>query len=282
MFGIKLEEGPPICSTFEVRGRPYIGTTTMDAVSSHISANAARILPGFSVLDPFCGTGSLLLSSAYLGADVVGTDIDADCLGLLDLANITYKERSKNARFKRRNKDNGEEWDQLHGNAQMNFAYYGLESKLSALISCSIEAWAEHPSASVPALDKYPLFDAIVTDPPFGRRERVTSGSGNQEFETKLLATNLGGFHKDSMLAVVMLLVVAMKRLKPGGRLVFWLPTEASLTSEQVRDMLVTYEDSARAICNVRSSKLVFEGVKPQELNFGVWRWLVRYSKSTQ
>ena len=31
--------------------------------------------------DPFCGTGSLLLAAASLGATVVGSDIDGECLG---------------------------------------------------------------------------------------------------------------------------------------------------------------------------------------------------------
>jgi hypothetical protein len=33
IFGIKLQDGPPIASKFELRLRPYIGTTAMDAVS---------------------------------------------------------------------------------------------------------------------------------------------------------------------------------------------------------------------------------------------------------
>ena len=33
----------------------------MDAVSAHLSANAGRVKPNDLVLDPYCGTGSLLI-----------------------------------------------------------------------------------------------------------------------------------------------------------------------------------------------------------------------------
>ena len=274
-----MQEGPPICSDFEVRGRPYIGTSTLDALSSHIAANAALVRPGFVVLDPFCGTGSLLLSSAFLGADVVGADIDADCLGLVDLTNSTYKSRSKNARFKRRNKVNGLEWNQLNGSIIMNFEYYGLERKVLSLIACSVEAWSQLPSTGTPTVNEFPLFDAIVTDPPFGRRERVFS---SEQVNAELISSELSGFHNDSKYAIVMLFIVAMKRLKHGGKLVFWLPTEAFLTRQEVELMLETYKSSAISISNAYADpgvgkKLIFENAKQQELNYGVWRWLVRY-----
>ena len=41
-----------------------------------VMANLARVRPGSLVLDPFCGSGSLLLTAASLGASVVGADIE--------------------------------------------------------------------------------------------------------------------------------------------------------------------------------------------------------------
>jgi tRNA G10 N-methylase Trm11 len=44
LFGRLVAKGPKIASTYDVRTRPYIGTTTMDALVSHITANAGKAL----------------------------------------------------------------------------------------------------------------------------------------------------------------------------------------------------------------------------------------------
>lgn len=48
----------------------------MDAQLSFIMANQALIKNGDLVMDPFVGTGSLLVAAACFGAYVIGTDID--------------------------------------------------------------------------------------------------------------------------------------------------------------------------------------------------------------
>ena len=62
-----LSIGPSIVGLFDLKLRPFIGTTSMNALCAHIAANAANVQVGQQVLDPFCGTGSLLLAAAYLG-----------------------------------------------------------------------------------------------------------------------------------------------------------------------------------------------------------------------
>lgn len=71
MFGRVVTEGPGIVNTFALNTRPFVGTTSMNAVCAHLSASAAQIKPGQRVLDPFCGTGSLLVAAAYLGKSSV-------------------------------------------------------------------------------------------------------------------------------------------------------------------------------------------------------------------
>jgi len=66
-FGRVIAEGPGIFAKFDLRARPFVGTTSMNAMCSHISASAAQVKMGDKVLDPFCGTGSLLVAAAYLG-----------------------------------------------------------------------------------------------------------------------------------------------------------------------------------------------------------------------
>lgn len=48
--------------------RAFLSTTTMDHEAAFVMANQARIEPGMAVLDPYAGSGGLLLSAAALGA----------------------------------------------------------------------------------------------------------------------------------------------------------------------------------------------------------------------
>jgi tRNA (guanine10-N2)-methyltransferase len=61
---------------FNLKKRDYIGITSMDAELSLLMANMAQIEPGHLVLDPFVGTGSLLLVASHFGAFTLGSDID--------------------------------------------------------------------------------------------------------------------------------------------------------------------------------------------------------------
>ena len=67
ILGRIIAEGPNIQMMYEVRQRPFVGTTTMNAVAAHLTAVAAGVGAGDLVLDPFCGTCSLLLAAAQLG-----------------------------------------------------------------------------------------------------------------------------------------------------------------------------------------------------------------------
>ena len=67
ILGRIIAEGPNIQMMYEVRQRPFVGTTTMNAVAAHLTAVAAGVGEGDLVLDPFCGTCSLLLAAAQLG-----------------------------------------------------------------------------------------------------------------------------------------------------------------------------------------------------------------------
>lgn len=48
----------------------------MDAQLSLLMANQAQVKSGDIILDPFVGTGSLLVAAAQFGGYVFGTDID--------------------------------------------------------------------------------------------------------------------------------------------------------------------------------------------------------------
>eukprot|EP00953_Heterococcus_sp_UTEX-ZZ885_P012453 7138-Heterococcus_DN1.PRE.4 len=57
--------------------RRFLSTTTMEHEAAFVMANQARITSGMSVLDPYAGSGGLLLTAAVAGAAVtVGIEMD--------------------------------------------------------------------------------------------------------------------------------------------------------------------------------------------------------------
>lgn len=243
VFGRQVAEGPRIANTYDVRTRPYIGTTTMDALISHITANAVHIMPGDRVLDPFCGTGSLLLPCAYLGADVVGSDIDGDCLGALEREALPASNRSKNSNFIRHTAALQEL--QVNGSALSNFFYYGLGDRVKGLFAMDAMDWCGEQA-------EFGVFDAIVSDPPFGIREKTRGESSGQP--------------------LVVLFRIAKLRLRLGGRMAFWMPTEAFTSEPEVRRILSELEVEAGG-----DGSLVFVKAIREELNNKLWRWLCVY-----
>lgn len=61
---------------FSLKTRKFIGNTSMDPQLSFLMANQACVKDGDIVLDPFVGSGSLLVAAAEFGGYVLGTDID--------------------------------------------------------------------------------------------------------------------------------------------------------------------------------------------------------------
>jgi len=127
---------------------------------ARVAANLARIRPGDRVVDPFVGTGALLVEAALLGARVAGVDHDP----------------------------------RMVKGAIRNLAYFGLEAE-ELVVADAAEA--------LDRLGREP-FDAVLTDPPYGR----ASGSRG-ELPTELVAR---------------VLPLYAARSRPGGRLVVVLP----------------------------------------------------------
>ncbi|KAF9900717.1 hypothetical protein BX616_002520, partial [Lobosporangium transversale] len=119
---------------FNVKKRRYIGNTTMDAELSLIMANQALCGSGKLVYDPFVGTGSFLMTCAHFGAMTVGSDIDG--------RQIRGKGKAS-----------------IYSNCEQ----YNLKGRvLDALVFDVCHApWRRINGG---------IFDAIVTDPPYGVR----------------------------------------------------------------------------------------------------------------
>lgn len=61
----------------KVQHRPFFSPISLHPRIARSLVNLARVEPGDRVLDPFCGTGGILLEAALTGMHVVGGDVDA-------------------------------------------------------------------------------------------------------------------------------------------------------------------------------------------------------------
>lgn len=72
--------GRRLVSALTLKKRTYLGPTSMDNELSLVMANMGLVRKGSVVLDPFVGTGSILVACANFGAVCFGTDIDVRVL----------------------------------------------------------------------------------------------------------------------------------------------------------------------------------------------------------
>jgi tRNA (guanine10-N2)-methyltransferase len=80
-FGLQLSEGNhSIMDRYDLKKRKYIGTTSMSAELSFLVANMAKAQRSKLIIDPFVGTGSLLVACSHFGASLIGADIDVRVL----------------------------------------------------------------------------------------------------------------------------------------------------------------------------------------------------------
>ena len=140
----------------DVKKRAFISTTTMPSDRAILMSNLGRVGIGATVLDPFCGSGGLLISSSLLGAKGVGADVDADLLSFTDkplpFPNSPHRPN--------RGVESVSYVD--------SFTELGLD-KPTLLPGLDIQS--EDFVARVMAANNGHKYDAIVTDPPYGIRE---------------------------------------------------------------------------------------------------------------
>ncbi|XP_005101497.1 tRNA (guanine(10)-N2)-methyltransferase homolog [Aplysia californica] len=187
---------------YHLQKRHFIANTSMDACLSMVMANLAQVKHDDFVMDPFVGSGSLLVSSAHYGAYVMGTDIDY----------LLLHARAKPSRACQKTRASDE-------SVRQNLQQYGLESRY---IDVMVADASRHR-----VWRKGCRFDAIITDPPYGIRESAAKIATVDESQVKEVEGaphypqkaqyNIGDIYKD-------LLNFAAKFLELGGRLVYWLP----------------------------------------------------------
>jgi tRNA G10 N-methylase Trm11 len=80
-LNFKISEGlNSIMFKFNLKNRTFIANTSMDPILAFIMSNMAKVRENYLVFDPFVGSGSLLVGSAFFGAHVLGADLDYNLL----------------------------------------------------------------------------------------------------------------------------------------------------------------------------------------------------------
>mmetsp|Transcript_7434 Transcript_7434/g.8544 ORF Transcript_7434/g.8544 Transcript_7434/m.8544 type:complete len:267 (-) Transcript_7434:425-1225(-) len=175
----------------------------------------AKAATGKIVLDPFVGTGSLLIPCSYFGAYCFGADIDARIL------------EGKNNR-----------------NAFTNFDQYGLPPP---------DLWRMDfsPRGECLRIPRAGLFDAIICDPPYGIRAGARK-CGSKRAVVKPVPTKHLNNHipqtqvYDSHDLMPDLVDNAARLLVLGGRLVYLLP----VATESYTDELLPTHPCLRLVAN--------------------------------
>ncbi|GJN89847.1 hypothetical protein Rhopal_002836-T1 [Rhodotorula paludigena] len=267
--------GRKICDTsrhlmdvFDLKKRAYIGTTSMEAEASLLMVNQALAAPGKWVYDPFAGTGSMLLTAAAFGAMTFGSDIDGRQL------------RGKKTSIK-------------HSAAQ-----YGVSNRIVDTFAFDM---TQHPFRTGE------LFDAIVTDPPYGVRagaKRLGREKGADEVAPMVVkGREAEGYHHQfhdyvppsvgwPMEEVISTLVTfALYLLRPGGRLVFFLPTDNAEYSDLdvpsvpglrlVSNSLQSYGKWGRRLITMEKARDASEGAEWRRALEGLDRGIPREGRKS-
>eukprot|EP00026_Physarum_polycephalum_P008318 Phypoly_transcript_08400.p1 GENE.Phypoly_transcript_08400~~Phypoly_transcript_08400.p1 ORF type:complete len:501 (+),score=85.46 Phypoly_transcript_08400:219-1505(+) len=228
-FGDSVCEGNrDLIFKYNLKKRPFLGTTTMDPELSLISANMGKARPGTLIYDPFVGTGSLLLACAHFGAHVIGADIDIRTL------------RNNNPKMR----------------VEANFEHAGLSQYYTGIIL---------GDNSRTPLRPLPIFDAIVTDPPYGIRAGARKVGKKTKKKWKPVPQ---GFHQAHFPQCINykvsdvlrdLLSLAARQLRIGGRLVYWLPspTDYSESDLPLHPCLKIIANSPQIMSSLWSRRLI-------------------------
>ena len=143
--------------------RKYIGPTATDHLLSFLMANFAQIKEDQVVIDPFVGTGSLLIPPSYYKALCFGCDLDVRVLRGYSVGYTRKNEKDKTPQ-------------KMQGNIFSNFDDYGFPRPQIIRQDINKPAFRKNNF----------LFDAIVCDPPYGWRAGVRkTGLSNTKKEKR-------------------------------------------------------------------------------------------------
>ncbi|GLE07906.1 hypothetical protein PINS_up018735 [Pythium insidiosum] len=205
-----------------LKRRAYIGPTSMESEMALLMANMALVQRGDVVIDPFVGTGSVLIPCATHGAVCFGTDIDIRVLLGTGVGVSGAGASSDN------NSNNNSSSDRV--NVVSNFEQYGLPLPELVRADNSLNPLVTRCRG---------FFDAVVCDPPYGIRAGARK-SGRKDKSTNVSTESLAKRMKQTYVPPTQpyaaedvmkdLLEFAARTLRVGGRLVYLLPTTYEYT----------------------------------------------------
>ena len=135
---------------YDLVHRKYIGPTSTDHVLSFLMTNFAQVKEGQMVIDPFVGTGSLLIPPSIYKAICFGCDLD---VRVLRGYSVGYTRKSEEDKTPEKRK----------GDIFSNFDDYNLERPQIIRQDINKPGFRKQNN----------LFDAIICDPPYGWRAGV-------------------------------------------------------------------------------------------------------------
>jgi len=141
-------------SFYKPNTRECVTSTPLDPIAAFIMVNAGRVSRDVHVLDPYAGSGSVLLAASAVAHNVVTIGIDRD-------ETIHFPSIIKDFHHRSLTPPSG----LIRGDFRnASIRQQAKKSALSATLSLSSESSSAFQG-----------FDAIITDPPYGIRERLDS-----------------------------------------------------------------------------------------------------------
>lgn len=185
------------------------GSTPLKPLLGRILCNLAKVGHGSIVYDPFCGYGSILHQAQAYGAYCIGSDVLIPFSG--GIRPPTHSNESSD-RFQ------GNIYHFLRFNRSHERIGHDLIDDSNALTSSST---CSHGDMDEDLMRSYRgLFvDCIVTDPPYGRRERHVDINNHDELAQKHATNDDRARERFEVIRPVLRLAESM--LLAGGRLVF-------------------------------------------------------------
>lgn len=209
LLGLGLAAGARLQPAAEAR---TLGPTAMLPALATLSAGLACVRPGAAVLDPFCGSGSLLFAALQRAAALaIGSDVDA-----------------------------------VHFAGSCGSA--GGSSNGGGGGGTAAPVFMQADAARLQGLLPAGTADAILTDLPYGYRTAVAVGGAtgggataapSPGAEAACAAAEGDGDEEDWRHLLAVLLRLAGHVLVPGGRLLAWMPRRGAeaATGEQRRQL---------------------------------------------
>ena len=164
------------CRKYDLKKRFYLGPTTLDDSLALILANLSRVSTDMLVYDPFVGTASILIALTHFGAMCFGSDIDTRVLrGEMYAGSHKGQKTGQETRrdifenFKRYNLPAPEliRMDNHVFDRHIILQSNGTNTTSETTNCCTMVSSGTAGSAND---NSQGLFDAIVTDPPYGIR----------------------------------------------------------------------------------------------------------------